>query len=128
MQWRERGQLCLAMCDSREAQSLALLIPVERQVVEPLEMLGGEFGRLPACHDGLDNVGSEECEGEETADLVGGKTLLSGDVIDADVRAGRQFLEPGMGLGDGGDENGINRSVAMAIADDQPCLDTAPPQ
>ncbi len=111
---RREVRLCLATCDSREAQSLALVFPVEWQVVKPLEMPGGQFGRLPARHDGLDNIGREEGEGKQSADLAGWNTLLIGDVIDAGCIARRQLSEPGMSPGDGGDQNRINRIVVLA--------------
>ena len=65
-----------------EVQDLALLFPIQWQALEPLQTLGGKFQRLPAGHDGLDNVGRKECQWEESAKLVGGKTPIEGDVVD----------------------------------------------
>ena len=105
-----------------------MLLPIHRQAVEPLQTLGGQFHRLGSGHDGRDDVGGKEGEGKEPADLVGGETLITGDVVDAGFVAGGKFLEPRMSLGDGGDEDTINRLDLLAISDDQPCFDTAPPQ
>ena len=51
----------LAKRGSWEAQEIALLFPIQWQALEPLQMRGGEFQRLPAGYDGLDNVGRKEC-------------------------------------------------------------------
>ena len=125
---QQRGrQICLTTCNSLEAQSLALVIPIDWQLVKPLEMLGGQFERLPTRQNGLDNIRREECEGKQSADLVGGNVLLVGDIIDGRCIAGRQLCEPGMGPGDSGDQKGINEIVVLAVAHNQPCLDTTPP-
>lgn len=60
-----------------------MLFPIQRQVLEPLKTLGGNFQRLPAGHDGLDNIWRQECKREKSANLVGGKTSIVGNVIDA---------------------------------------------
>ena len=83
---------------------------------------------MPADHDGFDDVGGKECQREETADLVGGETLLAGDVIDACFVASGKFLEPGMSLGDCGNEDMVEHLGRLLITDDQPCFDAAPPE
>ena len=77
------GQPVLLNCGCRESEHISLLMPVQRQVFEPRQPLDGEINRLPASRDGLDNVRSQECQGKQTADHVGGKTPFEGDVIDA---------------------------------------------
>ena len=75
------GQPGLLNCGCREAEHFSLLMPVERQALAPRQPLDGEINRLPAGHDGRDNVRSQECQGKQTADLVGGKTPFEGNVI-----------------------------------------------
>src|ERR1700730_11328880 len=87
-------------------QQAALVGPVERQI-EFGETCRGEFDRLPAVHDGVDQLGAEKGEVDEAPDIAPRDTIALGQFSQRPGASGGKLLEPRAPTRDRLDKRGV---------------------
>src|SRR5437016_1078430 len=115
---------------SSARQETALVGPVERQI-EFDETCRGEFDRLPAVQDRLDQLGAEKGEVDEAPDIATRDTVALGQFPQRSGAAGRKLFEPCSTARDRLDQRGVaSRAVVLYCycRQHQPHFDTAAPE
>ncbi len=82
-----------------KTEQLALLFPGFRQFAETLQFLRRQFDRLPAGKDRLDDIGSQERQGQESADVTFVYPLLAGNFTDSGYLALGNPIDPLIRIG-----------------------------
>ncbi len=104
------SNLCDGLLDrSREAQDPALFRPRHRQIAHSLQPGSGQFRGLATGKDGLDDVGREKAEWQNSADiaLIDAKTF--GEITDRLRIAAPDLSEPMSALRNRCDELRVGR-------------------
>jgi hypothetical protein len=83
-----------------QTESMTLLIPARRQFAHALEPLGIELDRMCAEQDSPGDVGGQECDRQDSTDLVGGNAFLGGKLVDGTDLAVCEGRHPAMGVTD----------------------------
>src|SRR5207253_6712885 len=111
-------------------QQAALVGPVERQI-EFGETCCGEFDRLSAVQDRVDQLGAEKGEVDEAPDIATGDALALGQFPQRSGAPRGQLLEPRSSARDRLDQRGVaSRGVVLYChcRQHQPHFDTAAPE
>ena len=120
-----RGDLSLfAHCGSgfpeglllSEAEDLLLGQPFQGQVHAPDQLLGSQVRRLGSADDGLDDVGGQERQGQQVAEIAGVDVLDRGHAFDRRGSASEEGLEATMGAADFLEEDSIHPSLLRSAA------------
>src|SRR5437870_7303100 len=111
-------------------QQAALVGPVERQI-EFGETCRGEFDRLPAVQDRLDQLGAEKGEVDEAPDIATCDTIALGQFPQRSGASRGKLLEPCSSARDRLDQRGVaSRAIVLDrhFRQHQPDFDTATPE
>ncbi len=111
-----------------DADRAFLLAPKQRQFDPFGQSLGGKLGRLVTRDDGLDNGGSQERQPHQSPDVVRAGPLHAWQALQPSRSTRQQIVSPLASPGDRFEEREIGqRSWCATALDDQPHLETAPP-
>jgi len=83
----------------RKPENLALTVPVHGQDPDALEPLRRQVDGLTTGQNRFDDIGSEECELQDPADIAGVGAIAFGNVLNAFAVPGLQRADPLVSLG-----------------------------
>jgi len=82
-----------------KTEQMALLFPGFWQIAETLQFLRRQLDRLPASKNRLDDVGGQERQGQEPANVTFVYPLLAGDITDSGYLAFGNPFDPLIRIG-----------------------------
>ena len=92
-------------------QSGPMRAPFERQLDAPGDCFCSKTGRLPALHNGLNDIRRQECQADQATYIANGEPVARSDLSERGRFPGADRIEPAMCPGDGFQQRQIDRRL-----------------